>query len=154
MNVEELKAVLAKHKAWLDDEEGGVNANLSETDLRGANLSYADLRGADLSGADLRDANLREAKGIDGLISVSFIGSRKGITLYDAERDSIRCGCFEGTLEQLREKNAARTDGEVWKAEYEAAIEFFEKIRAIRGGREDGSGKEKNKITVRREEEE
>ncbi|GHV51257.1 hypothetical protein FACS1894216_04950 [Synergistales bacterium] len=173
MSEEELKAVLDKHKAWLNNEEGGVRANLSCFDLREADLSYADLRKVDLSETDLRYANLRYAnlryanlrgadlygadlyganlhhanlcwsrenhtnlcvvKGIDGLISVSFIGSRKGTTLYDAERDLIRCGCFDGTLEQLREKNAARTDSEIWKAEYEAAIEFFEKIMAIRG---------------------
>ena len=66
-----LKEVLELHKKWLNDEKGGIRAdlsyaNLNDADLRGANLSYVNLRGADLSGADLRyadlsDANLRRA---------------------------------------------------------------------------------------------
>ena len=61
MTQEELNVVLEKHKKWLNDEDGGERANLSDADLRGANLSDADLRGADLSGADLRGANLSDA---------------------------------------------------------------------------------------------
>ena len=66
-----LKEVLELHKKWLNDEKGGIRAdlsyaNLNDADLRGANLSYVNLRGADLSGAnligaDLSDANLRYA---------------------------------------------------------------------------------------------
>ncbi len=52
MNIEELKEILEKHKKWLNDEDGGEQANLREADLRGANLYGADLSGADLSGAD------------------------------------------------------------------------------------------------------
>ena len=64
----ELAEILDKHTKWLNDEDGGERANLSEADLSGADLrdanlicadlSWADLSGADLSGADLRDANL------------------------------------------------------------------------------------------------
>ena len=43
MNREDLAAVLQKHAAWLQGEEGGERANL---------------RGADLGGADLQEANL------------------------------------------------------------------------------------------------
>jgi len=50
MNIQE---VLAKHKKWIADEEGGQRA-----DLRGANLWNASLRGADLRDADLQGANL------------------------------------------------------------------------------------------------
>ena len=94
MNANELKNILKLHKKWLNNEEGGLKANLRGAilyradlrgailcrvdlrgaDLRGANLRgatlyradlrEADLRGADLSGADLRGANLREAKNI------------------------------------------------------------------------------------------
>ncbi len=70
---EELKDILDKHRAWLDDKEYGEKADLSEaylpeidlckTKLYGANLSGACLSGAclsrvDLSGADLSGANL------------------------------------------------------------------------------------------------
>ena len=53
MKQEELQKILKLHEKWLNGEDGGVKANLSD-----ANLCYADLRGANLSGADLRDANL------------------------------------------------------------------------------------------------
>ena len=61
MNTNELKTILEKHKMWLNDEDGGKMANLSEADLSGANLSEADLSGANLSGADLSRADLRWA---------------------------------------------------------------------------------------------
>ena len=53
MTKEELKNVLDLHRKWLNDEDGGVRA-----DLRGANLWGANLRGANLRGANLREANL------------------------------------------------------------------------------------------------
>jgi uncharacterized protein YjbI with pentapeptide repeats len=62
----ELAVVLKKHKLWLMNEEGGEQANLSDTDLCDADFCYADLRsakfyGANLRRADLRYANLRDA---------------------------------------------------------------------------------------------
>ena len=61
-----LKEVLELHKKWLNDEKGGIRAdlsyaNLNDADLRGANLSYVNLRGANLIGVDLSDANLSYA---------------------------------------------------------------------------------------------
>lgn len=53
MTQKELKAILDKHKKWLNDEEGGERANLSGADLRGADLNGADLSEADLCGANL-----------------------------------------------------------------------------------------------------
>ena len=63
MNMHE---VLAKHKKWIADEEGGQRADLrgadlQHADLRGADLQHADLRGAYLQGADLRGADLKGA---------------------------------------------------------------------------------------------
>lgn len=73
---EELQDILAKHKKWLNDKEGGEQADLSNvnlrkfnlrdvdlsyTDLRGSNLFWANLKGANLQGADLRYARLAEA---------------------------------------------------------------------------------------------
>lgn len=49
----ELSEILAKHKKWLNREDGGCRAN-----LKGADLGGADLGGANLTGADLRGANL------------------------------------------------------------------------------------------------
>ena len=71
MNANELKNILKLHKKWLNNEEGGLKADLRGAELRGANLRGANLRGADLrranlrgvnlNGADLRGADLREA---------------------------------------------------------------------------------------------
>ena len=76
MNDEELQNILEKHALWVQDKEGGEQANLLGANLRGANLRSAnlqranlreanlqgaDLRGANLQGADLRGANLQGA---------------------------------------------------------------------------------------------
>ena len=91
-NGKTLEEVLKLHNMWLNNEEGGEKANLSETnlsevnlsganlsevnlscaylnhtdlseaDLSEVNLSRADLRYANLSGADLSGANLSRAK--------------------------------------------------------------------------------------------
>ncbi|MDP0495224.1 MAG: pentapeptide repeat-containing protein [Verrucomicrobiota bacterium JB024] len=76
MEKEKLNEILAKHRAWLNNEDDGERANLRSADLRSAdlryadlryanlryaNLSSADLRYANLSSADLRDADLRSA---------------------------------------------------------------------------------------------
>ena len=70
MNGEEIRIVLEKHEKWLNNELGGIRANLRGVDfygvdlrganLYGANLIRADLRIADLSGANLREVVLRE----------------------------------------------------------------------------------------------
>ena len=61
MEREKLQETLRLHKMWLNDEVGGVKADLSGADLRRADLRGADLRGADLRRANLRRANLRDA---------------------------------------------------------------------------------------------
>lgn len=62
----ELKIVLKLHKKWLNDETGGVRADLSDADL-----SWTDLRGADFSNANLSDANLSCSEGI--LSAIDFM---------------------------------------------------------------------------------
>lgn len=76
MKYYELRLILDKHIKWLNGEEGGEradlsNANLSRADLSNANLyranlyranlSHANLSGANLSRANLRHANLSGA---------------------------------------------------------------------------------------------
>ena len=48
-----LNEILDKHKKWMNDEEGGERANLSNSDLRGSDLRDSDLRGSDLRDSDL-----------------------------------------------------------------------------------------------------
>ena len=43
MTQEELNEILEKHRKWLNDEDGGERADLSDANLRGANLRGADL---------------------------------------------------------------------------------------------------------------
>lgn len=71
MTGEEIKEILDLHKKWLDGEEGGVRANLSEAYLRGADLHGANLRKADLSGANLIGADLCRAN----LVGANLIGA-------------------------------------------------------------------------------
>ena len=61
MTSEEIKKVLDLHKKWLNDEEGGVYADLCKANLYESNLYESNLREANLRGADLRLANLSEA---------------------------------------------------------------------------------------------
>ena len=61
MTADEIKAVLVLHEKWLRNESGGVNANLTNADLKGAILTNADLTNANLTGADLTNADLNGA---------------------------------------------------------------------------------------------
>jgi hypothetical protein len=61
MEKEKLKEILYLHKMWLEDEDGGIFADLHGANLRGADLHGADLCGANLCGADLHGANLHGA---------------------------------------------------------------------------------------------
>ena len=85
----ELDKILELHKKFLNDEEGGVRADLRGADLRGVNLVDANLRGAylaganlrgaklaevDLRGADLRCADLRGAKLVDAKLQDANLG--------------------------------------------------------------------------------
>ena len=57
----ELQEILEKHEKWLNNQEGGLRADLHWADLRWADLSGANLRKANLHKADLSWANLRGA---------------------------------------------------------------------------------------------
>ena len=84
MTKEKLAEILTKHRAWLNDEDGGERADLSRADLSGADLSGANLSMADLSGANLSMANLSGAdlsganlSGAEGLLrTVDFLEAR------------------------------------------------------------------------------
>ena len=43
LSEKELKEVLELHKKWLNDEEGGVSANLSSANLKGIKYNYLSL---------------------------------------------------------------------------------------------------------------
>jgi hypothetical protein len=63
MKQEKLNKILQKHNDWLNDIEGGAQADLEgadleNADLEGANLEDSYLKGANLKGANLSGANL------------------------------------------------------------------------------------------------
>lgn len=90
MTQEELAAVLAKHKLWLE-EKGGERAN-----LYGAKLDFTDMDGVNLCGASLNATNLHRASfrtadlcGVDfngaNLYAVDFTRANLyGASFYDA----------------------------------------------------------------------
>ena len=57
-----LQKTLELHKKWLNDEDGGEQADLRDATLCGADLCGADMRGADLCDANLCGADLCGAK--------------------------------------------------------------------------------------------
>jgi hypothetical protein len=57
----ELKIILEKHLAWINNDENRERADLRYADLFHANLFHADLRYADLFHANLFHADLRSA---------------------------------------------------------------------------------------------
>jgi hypothetical protein len=143
---EQLSEILAKHKAWLNNEEGGEIAN-----LRNANLSYADLSYADLSYADLRDANLRNANLSYADLSYAdlrnanlrFLHSANGKELacmnagkYQVvlSKEKIAIGCKFFTVEEWKEfdddKISKMDDGslEWWKQWKELVFMFHKNI--------------------------
>ena len=95
MNQDQLNEILAKHKAWLNNEEGGERANLSYADLSDANLSGANLSGANLSDANLSGANLSDANLSGAILSDANLSGANlsGANLSDAY---LRFNCFFG----------------------------------------------------------
>jgi hypothetical protein len=83
VNGKPLQEILELHKKWLNDEEGGVKAN-----LRSADLTYADLTSADLRFADLRFANLRFAD----LTSANLKSAN--LTFADLRSANLDFSCF------------------------------------------------------------
>lgn len=116
-------------------------ASFSHTNLSNANLEGAILNDADLEGAILNDACLSGALSDKAYYQINRIGSRMGMTTYNATDDVALCGCWNGydggTLEEFRKRvesvygeNGEAPNGKYY-AEYMAAIEFFEKMRAL-----------------------
>ena len=117
---EQLIEVLARHKMWLNNEVGGVRANLHSADLsyadlrsanlRSADLSYANLSSADLSSADLSSANLSYAD--LSYADLRFLHSANGKELacmnagkYQVvlSKEKIAIGCKFFTVEEWKE---------------------------------------------------
>ena len=106
---EQLAELLAKHRAWLNNEDGGERANLSSADLSSADLRYADLSytnlsSADLSSADLSYANLRFLQSANGK-ELACMNAGKYQVVLSKERIAIGCKLF--TVGEWKEFNDA-----------------------------------------------
>lgn len=140
MNQAELDVVIEKHEKWLRDGYG-ERANLSYADLRdanlsGANLRCADLRCANLSGADLSGANLSYAdlnwinwRDVVSLtvIAVQINTTRKNNQItYIKELEIWTTGCFQGTLEELKDSiEQTHDNNDFLKRRYYRAINYI-----------------------------
>jgi hypothetical protein len=119
MTEQEIKAILDKHKLWLDCKDGGERANLDGANLVGANLAYVDLAGANLVGANLDGANLAGAKihinyTIKGeLHQLANVGSESGtLIIADCEEGwYFNRGCFKGGKDEFL-KAVEKTHGD------------------------------------------
>ena len=135
ITAEKLKDILAKHKKWLNDEEGGEQADLRFADLRDTNVYGADLKGAYRP----------------WLVYAGNIGSRRYETLYFADYDSVRCGCWNdylgGTLAEFKLRidevypaDSENTIYQRYRLEYLSAIKMFSSMREayLKSATEDG----------------
>ena len=61
MTQEELNNIIKLHQNWINGEEDGARADLSDADLSDANLSVIYLNDANLYNTNLRNSNLRKA---------------------------------------------------------------------------------------------
>lgn len=139
-------------------------ADLSHVYLQKANLQFAILTGADLTGADLTSADLIHTDLQFANLQNSFlqeailygaklqnvqrpwlvyagnIGSRRYETLYFADYDSVRCGCWNdykgGTLTEFKARidkvyptDSKNEEYQRYRIEYLSAIKMFESMR-------------------------
>ncbi|HBL5910618.1 TPA: pentapeptide repeat-containing protein [Listeria monocytogenes] len=135
MKQEELDIILENHGKWLFNEGGDradlSNADLKNTNLRFANLRLADLRGADLSYANLSYANLNWINWRDvvslTVIAVQINTTRKNNQItYIKELEIWTTGCFQGTLEELKDSiEQTHDNNDFLKRRYYRAINYI-----------------------------
>ena len=113
MKTNELEKILELHAKWLNGEEGGERADLSDADLsgadlRGADLSHADLSHADLSDADLSGADLRGAD-LDYSCLPLWCGSLKA-NFDDRQLKQIAYHLVKAGLQSKNASNETKTE--------------------------------------------
>ncbi|HHQ1006986.1 TPA: pentapeptide repeat-containing protein [Listeria innocua] len=101
-------------------------ANLRGANLSGANLSYADLRRADLSYANLNWINWRDVVSLT-VIAVQINTTRKNNQItYIKELEIWTTGCFQGTLEELKDSiEQTHDNNDFLKRRYYRAINYI-----------------------------
>jgi hypothetical protein len=107
------------------------NSNLYRANLYGVNLSNSNLYKANLSSANLSNANISWAELNDKkIISISRIGSRNGMTVYDFDNDIIWCGCFKGSLDDFENRvNETHKNNTQYLKEYLGFINYLKSLK-------------------------
>ena len=122
----QIKSIFGDVLFEYEKENNTIKDTLEKAIISGANLSWANLSGANISGVNLSGANLNDKK----IISVSRIGSRKGMTVYDFDNDIIWCGCFNGTLESFEKKvNETHKNNTQYLKEYLGFINYLKSLK-------------------------
>ena len=109
-------------------------ANLRETCLQCVHLQGANLKDANVYGAYLKNAYRPWFTYVGG------IGSRRSETLYFADCDNLRCGCWNnckgGTLTEFKARidevypaDSENEECQKYRIEYLSAIKMFESMR-------------------------
>ena len=126
--IDELEAIIVKHQAWLNDDDDGERANLSNANLSYANLRYADLRYANLSNANLSSANL------------ILIGQDiRDYLFYGFKNDDdalvIRAGCrqFVGITAARQHWTERHTDDNILHEDCLSLVDRAERMAKVRG---------------------
>ena len=136
--IDELEAIIVKHQAWLNDDDDGERANLSNANLSYANLRYADLRYANLRNANLRYANLSNAN----LSSANLILIGQDIRDYlfygfknDDDALVIRAGCrqFVGITAARQHWTERHTDDNILHEDCLSLVDRAERMAKVRG---------------------
>lgn len=113
--IEELRAILAKHKAWLNNEEGGERANLRDADLSDADLSFNVFFGG--------------SWGLPVYQACRGFGERDAtltlLALGEPEEWRFFTGCFSGTRAELEAAVAKKHGNTKEQANYLRAIEYL-----------------------------
>ena len=142
MTKEEIAAVLAEHKAWLEGNGANldganlvsanlVSANLARANLARANLARAYLDGANLDGANLAGANLAGAK----INDKTAIGILRRATRSDGyefflwrcqEGYFIKAGCRFLDMEAARQHWNNTRQGTALGDETQDILDFFD----------------------------
>ena len=131
--IDELEAIIVKHQAWLNDDDDGERANLSNANLSYANLRYADLRYADLRYANLSNANLSSA-------NLILIGQDiRDYLFYGFKNDDdalvIRAGCrqFVGITAARQHWTERHTDDNILHEDCLSLVDRAERMAKVRG---------------------
>ena len=107
--IAELNEILKQHKEWIEDNAKGKKANLYWADLS-------------------------EAKTDKRYISISCIGSRKGMTTYCFDEDKIWCGCFTGTMAEFK-KAVIDKYGKEKGIHYKEYMGWIKYVKSLKGGK-------------------